>query len=216
MRLEWALTYRRPDQLVLPYDPSFLPDVNLPGLDFDLSKFDLQPERPTSQGSSLLWSKSPETSQFSLPMTGQPQLDIPSSDHFNLGGFGSETDISSVQRRPQLGRALGLELGIEEGVLLQPDFEFDEDGNLIEFEHRPTEGEQIIGQRETPLPDEVRFNEAIVLDLDLQVRVRNEVNLFTNVSSQYLSMKRWMPSPWTMKMESKVKARLNQSLLAQK
>lgn len=176
MVLGCFLTHGRPDQLVLPYDPSFLPDVDLPGLDFDLSKFDLQPERPASQASSLMWSKSPETSQLSLPLTGQPQLDIPSSDHFNLGIFGSETDISSVHRRPHLSRALGLELGVEEGVLLQPDFEFDEDGNLIEFERRPTEGEQIAGQRvaETPFPDEVRFNEAMDLDLDTQVCVSNK------------------------------------------
>ncbi|RJE26358.1 Rad21 Rec8 [Aspergillus sclerotialis] len=170
----------RPDQLVLPYDPSFLPDVDLPGLDFDLSKFDLQPERPASQRSSLLLSKSPETSQLSFPMTAQPQLDIPSSDHFNLGAFGSETDISSVHRRPHLSRALGFELGIEEGVLLQPDFEFDEDGNLIEFARPPTDGDPIAGQRvvETPLPDEVRFNEAMDLDLDFQpIPVEEEMDV---------------------------------------
>lgn len=163
----------RPDQLILPYDPSFLPEINLTGLDLDFSKFDLQTERPASQGSSLLWAKSPETSQPALPLASNLQLDILSDDLLNLGGLGSETDVAgSVQRPGHLGRTLGLDFGDEEGILLQADFEFDEDGNIVELgERRPTDREQGAGRRrtETPLSGAAKVSDAHALAWDEQV-----------------------------------------------
>ena len=44
-------------------------------------------------------------------------------------------DISGSARKDIFGQVAGLGLG-EEGGLLQPDFEFDEDGNLVELEGR--------------------------------------------------------------------------------
>lgn len=59
---------------------------------------------------------------------------------------------------------------MEEGVLLQPDFEFDEDGNLIELEGRPTDEDRNTDRvAETPLRGDIRVNDGLDLDLDYQV-----------------------------------------------
>lgn len=73
----------------------------------------------------------------------------------HIGELGSDTDIvSSVQRTGHLGRALGLDFGDEEGVLLQADFEFDEDGNIVELGDRRPSERDVDGRRrtETPIP----------------------------------------------------------------
>lgn len=47
---------------------------------------------------------------------------------------GFEDDIFWSAANPGLfGRTSTVAKGIEEGILLQPDFEFDEDGNIVEF-----------------------------------------------------------------------------------
>lgn len=54
----------------------------------------------------------------------------------NDGGFAASSDVNiSAQRGSQLGRGAMLE---EEGFLIQPDFEFDEEGNIIELDPRAT------------------------------------------------------------------------------
>ena len=133
---------------------------------------------PTSQGSSLLWTKSHETSHLAVPLTSNLQLDIPSDDLLNLGGgLGSENDIaSSIQRVGHLGRALGLDFGDKEGILLQADFEFDEDGNIVELgDPQPSGWGQETGRHRTepPLSEAARFSEAHVLAWDNQVQVRS-------------------------------------------
>lgn len=149
----------RPDQLVLPDDPSFVPEINLPGLGIDLSKLTLEPQADTSRQNSFLWTKFPDLSQ-TLPENLNLQLDLSSEDIMrDFGGFGSQSETSgSIQRRP-LGRIAAGTLDDEAGVLLQPDFEFDEDGNIIELsgerEHRSNILRDQLGGRhlsETPLP----------------------------------------------------------------
>lgn len=159
----------RPDQLVLPDDPTFVPDINLPGLGIDLSKLTLQPEADASQQSSLLLT---DLSQ-NLSQSFNIQLDLPSDDIMrDIGGFGSQSETSgSVQRRAPLGRISTSALDDEAGILLQPDFEFDEDGNIIELsgEQRSTYVRDQAGGRhmsETPLPGEKRDND---LSWDYQV-----------------------------------------------
>jgi len=148
----------RPDQLVLPDDPSFVPEINLPGLGIDFSKITLEPQADTSRQDSFLWTKSPDLSQ-TVPENLNLQLDLSSEDIMkDFGGFGSQSETSgSVQRRP-LGRIAAGALDDEAGVLLQPDFEFDEDGNIIELsgerESRPNIlRDQLAGRHlsETPL-----------------------------------------------------------------
>ncbi|ODM21076.1 hypothetical protein SI65_04129 [Aspergillus cristatus] len=157
--LDPAAGKARPDQLVLPDDPSFVPEINLPGLGIDFSKITLEPQADTSLQNSFLWTKSPDLSQ-TIPENLNLQLDLSSEDIMkDFGGFGSQSETSaSVQRRP-LGRIAAGALDEEAGVLLQPDFEFDEDGNIIELSGERERRSNILRDQlagrhlsETPLP----------------------------------------------------------------
>lgn len=110
----------------MPYDPSFLPETGLPGLDIDLSYF--APVDDSSQLSSL-WTKSPINSLSGASQLSSLQLDLPSDDLIAEGNTVPD-DVRSA-KKDMFGQIAGL--GLEEGVLLQPDFEFDEDGNLVEL-----------------------------------------------------------------------------------
>lgn len=149
------LKLSRPDQLILQDDPSFIPEINLPGLGIDISTLTLEPQADVSRESSFLWTKSPDISQ-TLPESFNLQLDHSFDDVLrDLGGFGSESAKSgTVQRKDPLRRISASALDDEAGVLLQPDFEFDEDGGIIELshEHRLAGGHQV---NETPRPGEV-------------------------------------------------------------
>ncbi|KAJ6003032.1 hypothetical protein N7451_005579 [Penicillium sp. IBT 35674x] len=124
----------KPSSLVLPYDPTFLPETNLPGLNIDFNILDLMNDEGSSQWPSL-WSKSPAGSHSSASRVSV-HLDLGSDDllqdgtmiDFNDGGMGSSNKygLSGKMDRERLGD--------EEGVLLQPDFEFDENGNIVEFD----------------------------------------------------------------------------------
>ncbi|KAL4958179.1 hypothetical protein BDW69DRAFT_179958 [Aspergillus filifer] len=134
--LDPAAGKAKPDQLVLPYDPSFLPENNLPGLGIDLSKLNRLLEVDASQQSSVFLPQTPDLSQSALSSNSSLRLDIPSDDNIlrDMGGFGSETDMaSSAHGGVDFGRLMASSLNEEVGVLLQPDFEFDEDGNIIEL-----------------------------------------------------------------------------------
>ena len=154
----------RPDQLVIQDDPSFVPEINLQGLGVDISKLTLVPEvEPSRQGSFLL-TQSPNTSQ-TIPENFNLQLEF-SSDNIlgdpDGGGFGSE-------RAAPLGRISTSAVDNEAGVLLQPDFEFDEDGNIIELaqDRRPGHTEEEHGGRqirETPRPGQGQVVNDISLD----------------------------------------------------
>lgn len=160
------LKLSRPDQLILQDDPSFIPEINLPGLGIDISTLILEPQADASRESSFLWTKSPDISQ-TLPESFNLQLDLSSDDVLrDLGGFGSEpANSGSVQRKDPLRRISASALDDESGVLLQPDFEFDEDGSIIELSHerRLAGGHRV---NETPRPDEVDN----VLSWDYQVQ----------------------------------------------
>lgn len=128
--------YCRPDQLVLPYDPSFLPENNLPGLGLDLSKLNRLLDMDPSQQSSVFLPQTPDLSQSALSSSSALRLNLPSDDNVlrDTGGFSSEADIaSSVQGGLDFGVLMASSLNEDGGVLLQPDFEFDEDGNIIEL-----------------------------------------------------------------------------------
>ncbi|PYI03454.1 Rad21/Rec8 N terminal domain protein [Aspergillus sclerotiicarbonarius CBS 121057] len=126
----------RPEQLILPYDPSFLPEISLPGMGLDLSKFSLSIDMDLSQQSSLAWPKTPDLSQSALSQSASLRLDLSSDDIIlrDVGGFSSDTNVTRYG-----GKAIdlaGIEpfaLNEESGVILQPDFDFDEDGNIIEL-----------------------------------------------------------------------------------
>ncbi|KAI9372286.1 Rec8 like protein-domain-containing protein [Aspergillus egyptiacus] len=148
----------RPDQLVLPYDPSFLPENNLPGLCLDLSKLNRLLEVDASQQSSVFLPRTPDLSQSTMSSSSGLQLNFPSDENLlrNMGELSSEADIASSVHGA-LGRSIlvGSSINEDGGVLLQPDFEFDEDGNIIELGDRQ--------QGEFVLPDE-----------DIEMAITNE------------------------------------------
>lgn len=115
----------RPSSLLLPYDPSFLPETNLPGINLDIAFFDISSTDLSSPHSNP-WTKSPSDGQSSASHIGSIRLELPSDDAF----LGSDLHIAPEGETPTKKRGHG----DEEGVLLQPDFEFDEDGNIIEFD----------------------------------------------------------------------------------
>ncbi|KAE8401965.1 hypothetical protein BDV37DRAFT_168209 [Aspergillus pseudonomiae] len=102
----------------------------------DLSKLSLPFDSATSQHSGLLWPKTPDLSQSDLSRSPSLRFSFSYDDMIgrNAGGIDSETNVpSSAQRSINLGGLTATTFAEEGGILLQPDFEFDEDGNLIEL-----------------------------------------------------------------------------------
>lgn len=125
---------RRPDQLNLPDDPAFMPELDL---NFDLSGFDIP--LVTSGRSSLMSPPSLMSSRSSQQAEEEgaedPALELPSGDTSlaaGLGGFdvGLTAGLSSVRRSES--RALGPSVFEEETGILDVGWEFDEYGNMIE------------------------------------------------------------------------------------
>ncbi|KAJ5772326.1 hypothetical protein N7520_002855 [Penicillium odoratum] len=119
----------KPSTLVLPYDPNFFPETNLPGLNIDFNMLDLMPDDSSSQWSGL-WSRSPAGSRSSASRM---------SVHLQLGSDDLLEDgtimFGEAARKHGLPMKTGRDrLGDEEGVLLQPDFEFNENGEIVEFD----------------------------------------------------------------------------------
>ncbi|KAK4998596.1 R8 protein [Elasticomyces elasticus] len=127
----------RPDQLILPDDPSFLPDLNL-GFDFDLANLELS-GTGSSQRSSLL---SPHVSSSGLGSEHDPSgLIIPQSvssfnggaDGFEYGGYNAQSDGA---RGARMGSGL-FARNDEAEILADVDFVFDADGNMIDAPAHP-------------------------------------------------------------------------------
>ncbi|EZF32311.1 hypothetical protein H109_06225 [Trichophyton interdigitale MR816] len=129
----------RPDQIMLPHDPTFIPELMLPGLNVDLSALDMGLEWVSPRKSSLVSSYVPKSSATNWSPAAQLQLNLSSSD---IGGFqagealGYISDMSSARKEPQV--ELPPYFGDEAGILLQPDFEFDGEGNIIELSPKKT------------------------------------------------------------------------------
>lgn len=159
--LDPAAGQTKPNNLILPYDPSFLPETALPGLEIDLSYFTATTDDSLSQLSGL-WTKSPNNSLSGTSQLSSLHLDLPSDDILGEGTILGIDEINrSAQKKDTFGNMAGLGLGDEEGVLLQPDFEFDEDGNIIELgarEKSPHARKSTVGPRESegPINDQQR------------------------------------------------------------
>ncbi|EEH48609.2 uncharacterized protein PADG_04688 [Paracoccidioides brasiliensis Pb18] len=136
----------KPDQLVIPDDPSFIPFLMLPGLNVDLSALDITSNIGSPRKSSLLSSQIPESTKSSRFSDGQLHLNISSSDISGLGAgaFGFPSDIGSIGTKENEFE-LPAAFAEETGVLLQPDFEFDGEGNIIELPVRQTPQNKPIG-----------------------------------------------------------------------
>lgn len=81
------------------------------------------------------WNTSPATSQSVHSQVGIIQLDLPTEDLIGVGDvLGQSADnVTSGKKRGLFGKDARADLE-DEGLLLQPDFAFDEDGNIIEFD----------------------------------------------------------------------------------
>lgn len=120
----------RPNTLVLPYDPSFLPEANLPGLNFD---FNFEFSDGPSQLGTLL-NKSPPNSHHSSNSRISVHLELGSDDIIHDGEAVDADESHGSANRGIFGQATREDVGDEEGILLQPDFEFDETGTIVEFD----------------------------------------------------------------------------------
>ncbi|KAL9639966.1 MAG: hypothetical protein Q9164_000595 [Protoblastenia rupestris] len=124
----------RPDQLMIQDDPAFLPDLAWPGLDTDLSAFDI------STDSSSRWSRvlSPHSQRSSLSSQHDADgsmlgLIIPTSDTGGageLGGFQLPSEHASSALRNERFERLLEDDG--EALDIDPGFSIDAQGNFIE------------------------------------------------------------------------------------
>lgn len=100
---------------------------------FDFITFNTETEITASPQSSLLWTRSSGLSH-STPSKDSLRLDLPSDDLVKgLSGFGTESDMGSPAHKRGIFDKNPPSFTDEEGVLLQADFEFDEDGNIVEL-----------------------------------------------------------------------------------
>lgn len=125
---------KSPEELIVPYDPAFIPELSLSGLNLDLVNLRPTKEPSLNLHSSLLSSNISNSGHSRAGIDSLPQLDI-SSPSVALGETGGFTlasgRASSTQKDNHRFRGSAFE--DEEGVLLQPDFEFDEDGNIVDL-----------------------------------------------------------------------------------
>ncbi|KAI1959056.1 R8 protein [Ophidiomyces ophidiicola] len=124
----------RRDQLVLPEDPTFVPGLMLSGLNLDLSALDIMTVLQTPRKmTSLLSSCHNQSNRPDQAFDNEVQLNLSSSlgGYSTVGGLGLLSEMSSNRKGPQM--ELPAYLGDKEGVLLQPDFEFDAEGNIVEL-----------------------------------------------------------------------------------
>ncbi|KAL1970210.1 hypothetical protein VTN77DRAFT_5370 [Rasamsonia byssochlamydoides] len=123
----------RPEELIVPYDPAFIPELSLPGLNLDLINLRTTTESTLNLQSSLLSSNVSDSDHSRTGIDALPQLDISSSIALGeTGGFTLASDRASSAQKDN-HRFRGSAFEDEEGVLLQPDFEFDEDGNIVDL-----------------------------------------------------------------------------------
>ncbi|KAJ5298288.1 uncharacterized protein N7443_006408 [Penicillium atrosanguineum] len=122
----------KPGSLNLPYDPTFLPETGLPGMGIDVILLDAITDEAHSQYPSI-WSKSPAISRSSGSQNGQFQLELPLDELIGGNVMAGQDDINdSAQRIGLFGRKT--KPSVEESVLLNPDFEFDDNGDIVEFD----------------------------------------------------------------------------------
>ena len=152
----------------------------------DFFELNLPKNDRESQQSSFQFPMTPDLSLTAASRTSSLQLDFGSQDLIlrDIHGFSSESEMTnSVQRSVQRGRIAVTALNDEEGILLQPDFDFDEDGNLIELGGLNAAAE--VGKRSSgwldtdiPVTDEVKEGELDDISWDYQVQFTQDGLLF--------------------------------------
>lgn len=186
----------RPEQLNLPEDPGFLPDLDFT---FDLSAFGLPSDNRSSRASSILSSHVAVSSQTScngidLEESGL-QLDLPSIDTPSAFGGMSIGDVTSAGRQSVFEPAPG-DINEESPFIDDVEFEIAADGSLVAVERPQSKVGSAIGDGNA------------VSDSSLSARVRDEhqagaAGLQVRSVSEYLAQsdKDRMPFASTMMKE---------------
>ncbi|KAL8723125.1 MAG: hypothetical protein Q9225_000529 [Loekoesia sp. 1 TL-2023] len=138
----------RPDQLILEDDPAFVPDMVLPGLDIDLAALDISTDA-SSRRTSILSPHSQRTSLSSQHTSDESALGliIPSSEGGGAGDLGGFIVPSSEQASVRRSAGVNYLFGeAEDDFNLDPDFMFDNDGNMIDIgdDVPPVQAEQVL------------------------------------------------------------------------
>ena len=126
-----VLSDRRPDQLVLPDDPAFVPDNVFPILDLDLSNLEITQPSSSKLGSSLVSGGSKQaaiSSEGGRRGAAGFEGRSTSEDVGGMGGFDVPQSLASSAFRPREPMLPG----DEPGFLSEVGFAFDQDGNIIE------------------------------------------------------------------------------------
>ena len=156
----------RPDQLNIPEDPGFIPDLDL---NFDLSAFDIPSDRSSSRASSVLSPHTPGSSRTSLDAIELEEeadmaLDIPSLDTpSGYGGFTPNLRLGSSVGIGSITKATPRPPYEESPIIDDPEFEIAEDGSLVAVERPQT------GAREHHTPAGRATSESVI-----SARVRDE------------------------------------------
>ncbi|MCJ1285274.1 hypothetical protein MMC26_004614 [Xylographa opegraphella] len=173
-----------PDQLVLQDNPAFLPDIDLPGLDLDLSIFE-----NSTQGSShrtSIMSAGSQPSSRSSNKDGEASvvgLLIPTSDSGNAGGTEGFQVAMPGSNATEIGQGTANVFLEEQGFFPDVDFNFDAEGNMVELEtpqgvqfdeavprtrsDSETSGRMRQGYDDGLLTGHQQFAEALDLDVDI-------------------------------------------------
>ena len=138
-----------------------MPELSLPGLDLDFANLDISTEDRPNLYCSLL--STPFTNSSNSPLMEKHQISIDISSPTIVAGHirdvGATSRMGSARHETAFKRASIFD--DEEGVVLQPDFEFDEEGNIIELNKKepPDQAENLAHvQREHHIGEEARKN----------------------------------------------------------
>lgn len=152
----------RLQQLNLPDDPAFLPDFDM---NLDLSMFGISTDISAWSGSVTPSCLSSRSSVAPEPME-EPALVFPSVDtpRGELGVFGFGGDISSAFKTTS--RAGGVSVFEDTGMIEDPGFEFDAEGNVVELPEA--------GVRENAAPPAPGHISKLSSDSAISAQVRRE------------------------------------------
>ena len=133
-----------------------MPELSLPGLDLDFANLDISAEDRPNLYCSLL--STPFTNSSNSPLMEKHHISIDiSSPTIITGHVGATSRMGSARHETAFKRASIFD--DEEGVVLQPDFEFDEEGNIIELNKKdpPDQAENLAHvQHEHDVGEEAR------------------------------------------------------------
>jgi hypothetical protein len=120
----------RLQQLNLPDDPTFLPDFDM---NLDLSMFGISTGSSTGSGSMIPPSYLSSRSSVAREPIEEPALVFPSVDtprgELGVFGFGGDTSLAFKTA----SRASGVSVFEDTGMIEDPGFEFDAEGNVVEL-----------------------------------------------------------------------------------